>query len=155
MDLSTEGKEDFVKQIKYGLNRQKELGRTTPIIAVGDIKYCAFISMPGIMPFEEEEQRDYAYAMASRNENVPVMWISLEYDCANKLISATGKTCSMADLDEAERLRINQYGKEKARDWIELRKRSQKKIGRNDYCPCGSGKKYKYCCLREIDTVRQ
>lgn len=21
-----------------------------------------------------------------------------------------------------------------------------KKIGRNDHCPCGSGKKYKYCC---------
>jgi len=24
-----------------------------------------------------------------------------------------------------------------------------KKVGRNDPCPCGSGKKYKYCCLRE------
>jgi preprotein translocase subunit SecA len=23
-----------------------------------------------------------------------------------------------------------------------------KKIGRNDPCPCGSGKKYKKCCLR-------
>ena len=23
-----------------------------------------------------------------------------------------------------------------------------KKIGRNDPCPCGSGKKYKYCCGR-------
>ena len=22
----------------------------------------------------------------------------------------------------------------------------EKKIGRNDPCPCGSGKKYKYCC---------
>ncbi|MDI6794016.1 MAG: SEC-C metal-binding domain-containing protein [bacterium] len=22
----------------------------------------------------------------------------------------------------------------------------QKKVGRNDPCPCGSGKKYKYCC---------
>ncbi|HCX44189.1 MAG TPA: hypothetical protein DHN18_06025 [Oscillibacter sp.] len=21
------------------------------------------------------------------------------------------------------------------------------KIGRNDYCPCGSGKKYKFCCI--------
>ena len=21
-----------------------------------------------------------------------------------------------------------------------------KKVGRNDPCPCGSGKKYKYCC---------
>lgn len=24
--------------------------------------------------------------------------------------------------------------------------RSDKKVGRNDPCPCGSGKKYKYCC---------
>ena len=26
---------------------------------------------------------------------------------------------------------------------------SQKKIGRNDPCPCGSGKKYKKCCLKK------
>ena len=25
-------------------------------------------------------------------------------------------------------------------------KKSDKKIGRNDPCPCGSGKKYKQCC---------
>ena len=25
-------------------------------------------------------------------------------------------------------------------------KKSEKKIGRNDPCPCGSGKKYKQCC---------
>ncbi|OQY03760.1 MAG: hypothetical protein B6I22_10905, partial [Desulfobacteraceae bacterium 4572_123] len=25
-------------------------------------------------------------------------------------------------------------------------KRTNKKIGRNDPCPCGSGKKYKKCC---------
>ncbi|MDD3808043.1 MAG: SEC-C metal-binding domain-containing protein [Candidatus Pacebacteria bacterium] len=23
---------------------------------------------------------------------------------------------------------------------------STKKVGRNDPCPCGSGKKYKHCC---------
>lgn len=27
-------------------------------------------------------------------------------------------------------------------------KRAEKKIGRNDPCPCGSGKKYKQCCGR-------
>jgi hypothetical protein len=27
--------------------------------------------------------------------------------------------------------------------------RAGSKIGRNDPCPCGSGKKYKKCCLRE------
>ena len=26
--------------------------------------------------------------------------------------------------------------------------RNEKKIGRNDPCPCGSGKKYKFCCGR-------
>jgi uncharacterized protein YecA (UPF0149 family) len=27
--------------------------------------------------------------------------------------------------------------------------RSGSKIGRNDTCPCGSGKKYKKCCLNK------
>ena len=27
-------------------------------------------------------------------------------------------------------------------------RRDQPKIGRNDPCPCGSGKKYKHCCGR-------
>lgn len=26
----------------------------------------------------------------------------------------------------------------------------EKKIGRNDKCPCGSGKKYKYCCMNKM-----
>lgn len=28
------------------------------------------------------------------------------------------------------------------------------KIGRNDPCPCGSGKKYKKCCLSKDEVVR-
>ena len=29
-----------------------------------------------------------------------------------------------------------------------------KKLGRNDPCPCGSGKKYKQCCLKAEDIPR-
>jgi uncharacterized protein YecA (UPF0149 family) len=28
------------------------------------------------------------------------------------------------------------------------------KAGRNDPCPCGSGKKFKHCCLGKTDSVR-
>nr|WP_122013058.1 preprotein translocase subunit SecA [Maliibacterium massiliense] len=28
--------------------------------------------------------------------------------------------------------------------------RTEKKVGRNDPCPCGSGKKYKHCCGRDV-----
>ena len=27
------------------------------------------------------------------------------------------------------------------------------KVGRNDPCPCGSGKKYKVCCMRKGEAV--
>ncbi|MBQ7148040.1 MAG: SEC-C domain-containing protein [Pseudobutyrivibrio sp.] len=27
--------------------------------------------------------------------------------------------------------------------------RTEKKVGRNDPCPCGSGKKYKHCCMNK------
>ena len=29
-----------------------------------------------------------------------------------------------------------------------VQRKVEQKIGRNDPCPCGSGKKYKYCCGR-------
>jgi uncharacterized protein YecA (UPF0149 family) len=32
-------------------------------------------------------------------------------------------------------------------------RRPDPKIGRNDRCPCGSGKKFKQCCLNKPQTV--
>jgi preprotein translocase subunit SecA len=32
---------------------------------------------------------------------------------------------------------------------ISTRRRAQPKVGRNDPCPCGSGKKYKKCCMKK------
>lgn len=45
------------------------------------------------------------------------------------------------------------FSKERQKElYLEQKKsgtiRKGKKIGRNDPCPCGSGKKYKYCCGR-------
>ena len=37
----------------------------------------------------------------------------------------------------------------------ETYKRDGAKIGRNDLCPCGSGKKYKNCCLNKENTAEQ
>jgi len=31
----------------------------------------------------------------------------------------------------------------------------KRKIGRNDPCPCGSGKKYKKCCLNKLESQRE
>ncbi|MBQ7505904.1 MAG: SEC-C domain-containing protein [Lachnospiraceae bacterium] len=52
-----------------------------------------------------------------------------------------------AIFDEATRKRL--YREQKASGTI----RVGKKIGRNDPCPCGSGKKYKQCCMRKDQTA--
>ena len=44
----------------------------------------------------------------------------------------------------SEEKRKELYKEQKASGTI----RKEKKIGRNDPCPCGSGKKYKKCCGR-------
>ncbi|HMO14026.1 MAG TPA: SEC-C metal-binding domain-containing protein [Pirellulaceae bacterium] len=36
---------------------------------------------------------------------------------------------------------------------VETIRNRQEKVGRNDPCPCGSGKKYKVCCLRKEQVV--
>ncbi len=54
----------------------------------------------------------------------------------------------------------NSTGKKEAEDFFEMLRAaergmnqpvSKKKIGRNDPCPCGSGKKYKFCCMNKTD----
>ena len=36
--------------------------------------------------------------------------------------------------------------KEISKEWKLSKQASSTKVGRNDPCPCGSGKKYKKCC---------
>lgn len=149
LNLSTDAKEDLAAQIKYALKRQKQLNRQIPTIAFGEIKYCCFVSTPGITLLSLQEKLDYTYASASRNMDIPVMYISLEYDLKGNLVSAVGKLCAFSDLNADDAERVKALGVEKARDWVALHKHAHGEIGRNDYCPCGSGKKYKNCCLKK------
>ena len=59
----------------------------------------------------------------------------------------TIKTIQCLEEIEADLLRVQQ----KAKSWSEFDRnvpaRTGPKIGRNEPCPCGSGKKYKKCCL--------
>ena len=49
----------------------------------------------------------------------------------------------MSDLEAADK--AGQEGEQKA----EPIRNTEKKVGRNEPCPCGSGKKYKACCGRK------
>ena len=40
-------------------------------------------------------------------------------------------------------------------DWLRTKGVAMAKTGRNDLCPCGSGRKFKKCCESKTDAVRR
>jgi uncharacterized protein YchJ len=46
----------------------------------------------------------------------------------------------------------NVYFHCRQRHYAPVRQVHSPKVGRNDPCPCGSGKKYKNCCLRNFEN---
>ena len=65
-------------------------------------------------------------------------FLNLVMDAKNNLRLWENKGHSPSELFEMQ--------KEERKNVIEFPKVIKKKIGRNDKCPCGSGKKYKKCC---------
>ena len=75
------------------------------------------------------------------------MRISVEYDERGALANVSAEQCRFSDLSPDDHVWIRALGQKNARDWVMQAKRKYGKVGRNDYCPCGSGKKFKFCCF--------
>jgi len=81
--------------------------------------------------FQEDEYEDSDYHVLSKNLSLPSI------DIARALFgNESGMTMDDWEEDEYD-------------DEVLAPLKTSQKIGRNDPCPCGSGKKYKVCCLKK------
>lgn len=69
-----------------------------------------------------------------------------------KLIDDPIKTHKLAIEIEAAIPHIHRYWAPKRKSAVEQVQRDAPKTGRNDPCPCGSGKKYKKCCGADTES---
>lgn len=67
----------------------------------------------------------------------------------NKCLIANGISSDKWVNKHGAELRITPCEKDEDGKLIPIR-RTEEKIGRNEKCPCGSGKKYKHCCLKGV-----
>lgn len=148
LDFSTDAKEGFCKNIQKVLHRQNELGHIVPVTAFGETRYCMFAVAPGINNMDMKRRSDYVYATLLSSESLPIMLIELEYDASENLIKAASKLCTYSDIPPNELDRLKELSVENAKSRVEYNLQNHAKIGRNDPCPCGSGKKYKKCCIK-------
>ena len=91
-----------------------------------------------------ERVTDYVYRIEQLDEN----FISSTWSSANRPNAAVKEEQQAAVSAEVQRTQRQQEeaieaSKEKK---VETFRNKTPKVGRNDPCPCGSGKKYKHCC---------
>ena len=140
----------MVEQVKKG---QKTTKRMLPIIMAGgkdSLRTTCFINQPDIKALSEEEKRKYTLATLLWNREANRVKIDLYFNSTGELENVTGIEYNESNIGKDEEGELQELGAMNAKSRIEnYRKQNhKKKIGRNDLCPCGSGKKYKYCCGR-------
>jgi hypothetical protein len=117
-----------------------------PAAFLADLHGCARrdVDMDGIMELIDE----YGFPV---KQNDHAIWIGLIYAVLNNARKWSINGWTPNELHDKIRLE-QEAAKEKhlPGNVISLAQRKAAKIGRNDPCPCGSGKKYKHCCGKDL-----
>ncbi len=119
---------DAMDQLKTGIGL-RGLGQQDPAAAYAKEGYDMFLQMIDEI---REDTVKYCYN------------VSVETGTERKAVTAEGKEVK-EDYSDASGSMPGQTGVPERERKQETVKRDQPKVGRNDPCPCGSGKKYKNC----------
>ncbi|HEX3886296.1 MAG TPA: SEC-C metal-binding domain-containing protein [Phenylobacterium sp.] len=139
---------EFRDQIAAGIEEQlegnKRLGRVRPLSTYGDV--CATLQVwSREAPLKPGEGLDHTRAVMAMHGETERRLIELEYGDAGELLLARSEKVSLDGLPPEALARARQ-GAENVRRRRLVRARDIGKVGRNEPCPCGSGRKYKHCC---------
>ena len=151
LDFDHEARIGLCDSITAVIEKQRVNHKMTPIICAGgkeSLRYCLFVSQPGIEEFSEKEKEEYTLSVLLHNEEHDRVRIDIEVDEAGTIVAIIGKAYKQESIPVERASDLMSLGKKNAGIRVLLYKQKHGKIGRNDYCPCGSGKKYKKCCGR-------
>jgi hypothetical protein len=150
LDFALDAKKEMVQHIDYILNRQMQLNKMIPMITFGELRYCLFVNQPGIPDLGEKYKCDYIDASILYKHLDDYVLLNLYYNNDKELEKVCFSIRSLQDIPNNRYDELMTLGEKYAHSRMESFKKQtgKKKIGRNDLCLCGSGKKYKKCCGR-------
>ena len=82
------------------------------------------------------------------------MIASIREDTARLMLTVQVRTQEEPKREQVAKVTGTSAGTDGSDKPRTVRKTAAQKVGRNDPCPCGSGKKYKKCCGRDGDTAQ-
>lgn len=155
LNFSSEAKEQFAEEVLHIYEDQKKTHRGKIITTAGrnenDLRYSCFIFQPNVPAISNSEQEEYIWSNMLWNGEKNRVRINITFDNSGKIIDIDYSRYDEKSIPDDQRDILFEQGKARAAERIQnYRNVYGNKIGRNEPCPCGSGKKYKRCCGRNF-----
>ena len=136
---------DAMDQLKEGIGL-RAIGQQDPVAAYAKEGFDMFDAMTTEI---REQTVTYCYSMTIRTDTERRTVIEVGKSNASKaanvdrsIMRAMAQSTGAANMPEEQEVPEREFKQETVR-------RDRPKVGRNDPCPCGSGKKYKNCCMQK------
>ncbi|PYJ66383.1 MAG: hypothetical protein DME76_17110, partial [Verrucomicrobia bacterium] len=147
LNISGEWRKIITSGVSDVLRRQSALRRAKPLSTHGDVKLTVFCWQKTVLKRDEEFALEHAKAaMLLANDNKRLL-LELMFDASGKLSDVDYSFLRRDNIAAPDLERLEAFAESLRARRIEEAMQNRKRIGRNEYCPCGSGKKYKRCCI--------
>ena len=144
LDSSGDYRKIITNAIEQQLFDNAALGRVRPISTYGNHAFTLFTWSPPVARDAIFAREHTMAVLAAAGETSRVL-LELEFSDQDTVAAVHWRRLNLAGLSDAEVARIQAKGAALCAQRVAAA-RKRGKIGRNDPCPCGSGKKYKRCC---------
>jgi hypothetical protein len=147
LDASGDWRERASREIDEELARQPSTQRPKPMSSHGGMNLTLYCWTPYSLPRKSELALQHAQTVLLVNGEAERLMLELVYDAKGALKEAFGQWIEKTKIPTDLLLKLETDATRLKQKRVTTAKAEHGKIGRNERCPCGSGKKYKRCCM--------
>ncbi len=136
-------RDTLASSIENALKENRELKRARPLSSYGGMEMTQFVWSPDA-PRNAEGAIEHTRVVMLADNKTDRRLVEFEYNEDGELFGAHLRNVTLVGVPAAEIERLRAEGVSLQQRRIE-NAQAKGKIGRNDQCPCGSGKKWKKC----------
>lgn len=152
LNFAGDTRDNISRSIDEELARQPETKRPMPLSAHGVASVTIYCWSPDSGPRDTAAALSHTRSVLLATGEQSKLLLELQYDAARELGGVWWAWVDRAEIPPEQLPKVERDA-EKIRQKRIARARAKAKIGRNDLCPCASGRKYKKCCL-PLERVR-
>jgi len=147
LDFSGDWRERISREIDEELARQPTTRRPKPMSSHGGVNLTVYCWTPASLPRASELALAHTQTVLLVNGEANRLMMELVYDDKALLREVYWQWIDKASIPPQLMPKLEADAAKLRQKRVANAKAERGKIGRNEPCPCGSGKKYKRCCL--------